>query len=162
MTFQFPTRSLWDEISPLPLAIGGILVVTLVVQLARPAPTPAVTQGAANWRAPVTRTVGPIPDYPQILAKSLFTPARGASDGAAQSASTSLADYTVAGVASVGGRGLAIFRGPGAETVSLRAGQALLGWRLASVSNTGIVLQQGDARRTVAVGSSAGSKAGAQ
>lgn len=160
---QFPSRSLWDEISPLPLVIGGVLVVSLVVQLARPASVPVASPPYANWRPPVTRVAAPIPDYPQILAKPLFSPARGASRaGAGQSAATSLGDYTLAGVASIGGRGLAIFHGPGNETASLHPGEALLGWRLASVNGAGVVLRQGDAQRTVAVGSSAGSKAGPQ
>ena len=149
---------------PLPLAIGALLVLTLVVQLARPSPTPAARAAPPAYQ-PSALSAGPAtPDYPQILARPLFTPARGLSGGAGadQSASTALSDYVLVGVASVGGRGVAILRGPAGETVSLHAGQALLGWQLAAIGRDGVVLQQGDVRRKVAVSSPAAPKPGTQ
>jgi hypothetical protein len=85
---------------------------------------------------------------------------RGAA-GASQAASTTLSDYSVVGVVRVGARGEAILRGPAGETISLRAGETLLGWRLAAVHQAGIVLQQGDIKREVAVASPAAPKTGA-
>ncbi len=161
MTLPSPTWSLRDEIDPLPLSIGALLVLTLVVQMARPAPTPS-DHAAAPVAAPLTAMAAPtpVPDTASILAHPLFTPGRGLAGaaGASEAASTTLSDYTLVGVFRVGGRGEAILRGPGGETVSLRAGETLLGWRLAAVDQAGIVLQQGDIRRAVAVASSAAPK----
>jgi hypothetical protein len=141
----------------LPLATGGLLVVTLVVQLARPGPAPIPRQATADARPAISRTAAAIADYPRILTRPLFDPARGASGGgaASASASTSLGDYTLVGVASVGGRAEAVLRGPGGETISLRPGEALLGWQIAAIDHGGMVLEQGDVRRAVAVGAPA-------
>ncbi|HEX2816772.1 MAG TPA: hypothetical protein VHN39_10270, partial [Phenylobacterium sp.] len=67
-------------------------------------------------------------------------------------------DYTLVGVAHVGSRSEAVFRGASGEVVSLRLGEALLGWRLADVEPGGIVLQQGDVARTIRVASPAAPK----
>lgn len=147
----------------MPLAVGGLLVVTLIVQLARPDAAPAPKPAAIQQRPVAARAVAPIADYPQILARPLFNPARGASGVAAagDAASTNLGDYTLVGVASVGGRGEAVLRGPGGQVIDLKAGEALLGWRVAEIGTAGVVLEQGDARRTVAVGAVAAPKTGA-
>jgi len=160
----FPTWSLRDEIDPLPLAIGAVLVVTLVIQLARPTSLPADHDaGQAPQRARVP-AVTATPDYPQILSRPLFNPARGAigQAGAGQAASTTLSDYTLVGVSSVGGRGSAVLRGPAGEVVSLHVGEALFGWQVAAIDHVGMVLRQGDVRRVVAVSSSAAPKTSAQ
>jgi hypothetical protein len=163
LTLPFLSRSLRDEIEPLPLALGGLLVVTLVVQLARPGPTLSDQREAFAWR-PVATTSAPsvLGDYPRILERPLFTPSRGAAGAGAagQSAATSLGDYTLVGVASVGGRGVAVLRGPGGAVASLHAGEALLGWRIAEISRAGVVLEAGGVRRAVAVGAPAEAKAG--
>jgi hypothetical protein len=144
------------------LALGGLLVVTLVVQLARPAPASSDGREAFAWR-PAAATSAPVVtgDYPRILERPLFTPARGASGAGAagQSAGTSLGDYTLVGVASVGGRGVAVLRGPGGAVASLHPGEALLGWRIAEIGRGGVVLEAGGVRRVVAVGEPAEPKA---
>lgn len=164
MTLPFPTWSLRDEIDPLPLSIGALLVVILVVQLARPEPAPADQSAAHPLRFAPAPLAAATPDYPQILSRPLFSPTRGAAGGAGadQAASTTLSDYTLVGVTIMKGRGEAILRGPAGEVVSLRAGEALLGWRVAQIEQGAIVLQQGDVRRTVAVAGSAAPKPGAQ
>jgi len=139
-------------------------VVILVVQLARSEPTQGAS-GAAH--APGFVPAPPIAatrDYPQILSRPLFTPARGAAGGAGadQAASTTLGDYTLVGVTIVKGRGEAILRGPAGEVVNLHFGEALLGWRVAQIGQGGIVLQQGAVRRAVPVAGSAAPKPGAQ
>lgn len=148
----------------MPLSIGVLLVVTLVVQLARPERL-AMDRGAAHPMgfAP-TSAIATTPDFPRILSRPLFTPARGAAGGtgADQAASTSLGDYSLVGVTIVKGQGSAILRGPAGQVVNLRAGEALLGWRVARIGQGGIVLQQGDVRRAVPVGASAAPKPGAQ
>jgi hypothetical protein len=152
--------SLRDEIDPAPLWIGLLLMAGLAVQLAWPAPAPA--DRAARHVAPAAPPPAAAPplDYPQILARPLFTPARGAASDAAigQTASAALSDYTLVGVAHVGSRSEAVFRGASGEVVSLRLGEALLGWRLADVEPGGIVLQQGDVARTIRVASPAAPK----
>ena len=160
----FPTWSLRDEIDPLPLSIGALLVLTLVVQIARPTPTPAARDAGPAPRFGLMATPAATPDYPQILARPLFNPARGVAGAAAagEAASTSLSDYTLVGVVSIGGRGEAILRGPAGEVVNLHAGEALLGWRIAAIGQGGVVLQQGDVRRTVTVSSPAAPKTGPQ
>lgn len=144
------------------MALGGLLVVTLVVQLARPGATAPDQREAFAWR-PAAATSAPsvVGDYQRILERPLFTPSRGAAGagGAGQSAATSLGDYTLVGVASVGGRGVAVLRGPGGATASLHVGEALLGWRVAEIGHTGVVLEAGGVRRTVAVGAPAEAKA---
>ena len=139
-------------------------MVAMAVQLAWPGPKPSGR--AARPPAPPTPVVASAvaPDYPQILSRPLFTPSRGAAGAglASQAASTVLSDYTLAGVTHVGGRGEAVMRGPGGEVVSLRPGDTLLGWQVAAVERGGIVLQQGDIRRVIAVSSSAAPKTGAQ
>jgi hypothetical protein len=138
-------------------------VVILAVQLVRPAPAPHVHGEAAAPPAFAPPVAPPARDYLAILAHPLFNPARDAGEagGAELSAATSLSDYRLVGVASVGGRGEAVLRGPAGEVVSLRPGEALLGWRLAQVGPGGAVLEQGDVRRTVAPGASAAPKAAA-
>ncbi len=112
--------------------------------------------------APAPR-VAPVRDYPQILSRPLFSPSRAAGGaGGGQAASTTLSDYTLVGVTIVKGQGLAILRGLGGEVANLRAGDALLGWRVAQIGQGGIVLQQGDVQRTVSVAASAAPKPGAQ
>jgi hypothetical protein len=164
LTLPSPIWSLRDEIDPLPLSIGVLLMVAMAVQLAWPSPRPS--DRAAGLQAPPAPAVAPsmTPDYPQILSRSLFTPSRSAAGAglASQAASAVLSDYTLVGVAHVGGRGEAVMRGPGGEVVSLRAGDSLLGWQVAEVGQASIVLQQGDIRRVVAVSSSAAPKTGAQ
>ena len=144
----------------MPLAIGGLLVVTLVVQLARPASAPTAQRAEPPWRPASAGSLAGAPDYPGILSRPLFNPARGAAGaaGADQAASANLGDYSLAGVAIVRGRGVAVLRGPAGEAVSLREGDALLGWRLAAISHDGIVLQQGDVRRVVRAGAAAAPK----
>jgi hypothetical protein len=164
LTLPSHIRSLRDEIDPLALSIGVLLVLTLVVQMARPAPTPIDHAAALMAVPPITRAMAaPVPDATPILAHPLFTPGRGLAGaaGASQAASTTLSDYSVVGVVRVGARGEAILRGPAGETISLRAGETLLGWRLAAVHQAGIVLQQGDIKREVAVASPAAPKTGA-
>lgn len=160
----FPTWSLRDEIDPLPLTIGAVLMLTLVVQLARPAATPPDRGVGPQARPELSPASTATPDYARILSRPLFTPGRGAAGAAGvdQAASTSLSDYTLVGLASVGGRGEAVFRGPAGDVVSLRAGEALLGWQVAAIERDGIVLQQGDVRRKVQVASPAAPKLGAQ
>ena len=140
-----------------------MLVVTLVVQLARPEPMPADRSTAHVARFAPAPPIAATRDYPQILSRPLFTPARGAVGGARadQAASTTLSDYTLVGVTIVQGRGSAILRGPAGEVVNLRTGEALLGWRVAQIGQGGIVLQQGDVRRAVSVAASAAPKPGA-
>lgn len=136
----------------------------IAVQLAWPSPAPADhATGPTALAAPIAAADLPL-DYPQVLARPLFTPARSATGavGAGQTASAILSDYILVGVAHVAGRSEAVLRGPSGEVVSLRPGEALLGWRLAAVEAGGIVLQQGDIRRTVAVASPAGPKMGSQ
>ena len=169
MTLPSPIRprqawSLRDEIDPLPLSIGALLVVTLVVQLARPAPAPVDHALRTESQLAPTPISTAAPDYPQILSRSLFTPGRGLAGGAGadQTASATLSDYTLVGVASVGGRGVAVLRGPSGNSVSLHAGESLLGWQVAAIGQGGVVLQQGDVRRQVAVSSPAAPKTGAQ
>ena len=147
----------------MPLALGGALMLTLIVQLARPAPAPTYRYPDMVWRPAAIQAPARAPDYSGILSRPLFTPARGAAGGSGvdQAASTTLSDYTLVGVASVGGRGEAILRGPAGEVVNLRVGEALLGWDLASIGRGGIVLRQGDVQRAVAVSSSAAPKTGA-
>jgi hypothetical protein len=147
----------------LALSIGVLLVLTLVVQMARPAPAPIDHAAAPLSAPPITLSMAaPIPDATPILAHPLFTPGRGLAGaaGANQAASTTLSDYVLIGVVRVGPRGEAILRGPGGA-ISLHAGDTLLGWRLAAVDQAGIVLQQGDIKRGVAVASPAAPKTGA-
>lgn len=156
--------SLRDEIDPAPLAAGALLIVTLAVQLAWPTPAPVV-RSAARVVLPPPVAADRLPaDYPQVLAHPLFSPSRGAGGEAAigQSAAAALSDYTLAGVARVGGRGEAVFRTAAGETLTLRTGEALLGWRLAAVEPGGVILQQGELTRAVKVSASAGPKSGAQ
>ena len=164
MTLPSPTWSLRDEIGPLPFSIGVLLVLTLIVQVARPEPAPIDYTAAPRAPPPMTRAVAaPVWDASPILAHPLFTPGRGLAGaaGANQSASATLSDYVLLGIVRVGARGEAILRGPGGETISLRPGETLLGWRLAAVDQSGIVLQQGAIKRGVAVASPAGPKTGA-
>jgi hypothetical protein len=155
LTLPFPTRSFRDDLDPLPLSIGALLVVSLVVQLARPAPAPQNRGPFIAPALPQPLSAAPSPDGREILARPLFSPGRGAG-GAGQAASTSLSDYVVAGVAVVGGRGVAIFRGPAGEVLSLHPGDVLLGWRVAEIGRAAVVLQQGDIRRSAPVGAGAG------
>ena len=162
----FPTWSVRGEHHPSTLSVGALsvgvlLVVTLAAQLARPAPPAPVDHGGPLTPPPApTPPSITAPDYPRILARPLFAPARGAAgaDDAAQAASTSLSDYTLVGVVSVAGRAEAILRGPADQIVGLRAGQALLGWQVATIGRAGVVLRRGDDRRVVAVSSTAGPK----
>lgn len=135
-------------------------MVSLVVQLARPTPAPVAGDvGAAPFLGPQPRPA-PIPDYPRILERTLFSPSRGAEGaaGMAGAASTALGDYTLVGVASVGGRGEAVWRGAAGEVISLHPGDVLMGWRLAEVGHGGVVLEQAGLRRTVPAGASAAPK----
>jgi hypothetical protein len=156
--------SLRDEIDPAPLAMGALLIAALAVQLAWPTPAP-VARNTGRVVLPASVAADRLPvDYPQVLARPLFTPSRGAAGdaAAAQSAAAALSDYTLAGVARVGGRGEAIFRTASGETISLHTGEALLGWRLAAIEPGGVILQQGELSRAVKVSASAGPKTGAQ
>ncbi len=156
----FPTRSLRDEIDPLTFSIWALLVVTFVAQLAWPTPAPSLSSGRPATPLPPAPQGEATPNFPGILARPLFNPARGAA-GASEAASTQLSDYTLVGVASVGGRGLAVFKGPGGAVATLRVGQALLGWRVSRVGADGVTLAQGDVRRDVPVSASAAGKTGA-
>jgi hypothetical protein len=139
-------------------------MLTLVVQLARPASAPVQAKiEAAVWLAPTPPSVT-TPDYPGILSRSLFTPARAgaAGAGADDPASTTLSDYGLVGVAIVKGQGTAILRGPTGVVRALHEGDALLGWRLAAIGRDSIVLRQGDVSRVVPVSPAATSKIPAQ
>ena len=145
----------------MPLSIGALLVVTLVVQLARPEPMRA-DRGASRPLQFAPEPMGGAPrDYPRILARPMFTPARGV-EGPDQAVFTTLSDYTLVGVTIVNGRGSAILRSSAGDVVNLRAGEALLGWRVAQIGPGGIILQQGDIRRAVPVSAPAAPKPGAQ
>jgi hypothetical protein len=139
------------------------LVVSLIAQLAWPTREPPAKVHPNMAVSPAASVIAPASDYSQILARPLFNPARGAAGaaGAEQAASTSLSDYTLVGLAMVGGRGEAVFRGPAGEVLSLRTGEALLGWRIVAISPAGAVLGQGDIRRMVPVSTSAAAKTGA-
>ncbi|THD60625.1 hypothetical protein [Phenylobacterium sp.] len=144
-----------DEIDPAPLWIGGLLILGLVLQLAWPAPAPASRAARpAALPAPLASSVLPL-DYPQILVRPLFAPARGLTAAQGQTASAALSDYTLVGVEQVGNRSEAVFRSAAGDVLSVRLGEALLGWRLAAVEPGGAVLQQGDVTRTIRVASSA-------
>ena len=138
-------------------------MVSLVVQLARPTPAPAGGDVAAAPAVGAAPVAAPVPDYPRILERPLFNPARGAegATGAGQAASTALGDYTLVGVASIGGRGEAIWRGATGEVISLHAGDTLMGWRVAEIGRAGVVLEQTGVRRMVAAGASAAPKTAA-
>jgi hypothetical protein len=131
-------------------------MVGLVVQLSWPSPTPAgVTARLAS--PPVPTATAPLPlDYPLVLERSLFAPARGGQGaGGVGTAAAALSDYTLVGVVRAGAHGQAVFRATSGEVVSLHEGEALLGWRLAAVERNGVVLQQGDVRRTIPVSTDA-------
>ena len=142
-----------------------MLIAGLAVQLAWPAPQstdPAAAARRAAPPAPPPSAVLPL-DYPQVLARPIFTPTRGAAaDAGGDSASASLSDYTLSGVARVGGGSLAVFRGAAGDVKSLRLGQALVGWRLVAVKPDSVVLQQGEVTREVRVAASAAPKPGVQ
>jgi hypothetical protein len=159
-----PTWSLRDEIDPLPLAIGALLMLTLVVQLARPATAPVPAKVEAAVRPAPTAPSVTAPDYPGILSRSLFAPGRGGAGGLGTDdpASTTLSDYGLVGVAIVKGQGTAILRGPTGVVRSLHEGDTLLGWRLAAIGRDSIVLRQGDVSRLVPVSPAATSKISAQ
>ncbi len=144
--------------------MGALLIAALAVQLAWPTPAP-VARTAARVALPAPVAADRLPaDYPRVLARPLFSPSRGAAGDAAagQSASAALSDYTLVGVARVGGRGEAVFRDASGGTISLRTGEALLGWRLAAIEPGGVILQQGELTRAVKVSALAGPKTGAQ
>jgi len=156
------TLSPRDEIDPAPLWIGVLLTMGLAVQLAWPTPAPvdhAVRRAALPTLA--ASTVLPL-DYPQILARPLFAPARGLAAAQGQTASAALSDYTLVGVSRVGSRGEAVFRSASGDVLSLRLGETLLGWRLAAVEAGGIVLQQGEVTRTIKVASPVAPPTGAR
>ena len=95
--------------------------------------------------------VGVVGDYPQILARPLFTPTRNPSDSGLAPVGAQLSDYSVVGTAVARGAGTAVVRDSTGQMRSLRVGDTLLGWRLAAIRPDGIVLEGAGGQRMVPV-----------
>jgi hypothetical protein len=142
LTSPFRMSSLRDRIDPVPALIAVGLLAAMGVQFL--IPIPGVPVGPA---IPQARPLAPIPiapasDYPQVLARPLFTPSRGGSDAAGGAAGAALADYTFAGAIFSQGVGSAILKGPAGVVRSLHVGDTLLGWQVSAVRPDQLVLQR--------------------
>ena len=140
----------------MPAAIGVGLVAILVLQLARPGPDlqPAVRTPQARPLAAVAMT--PAPTVSQALARPLFSPTRSGTDsaGGGGEASASLADYMFVGTTFARQAGTAIVRTSAGSSRSLHVGDGLLGWTVAVIHPSEMVLERQAERMTVTVNSS--------
>ena len=130
-------------------ALLGVLAAQFIIP--RSSQVPRLARATPRVVSPVP--VGAVGDYPQILSRPLFTPTRNPSDSglAGASANVRISDYSVLGTAIARGLATAVMRGPGEQTRSLRVGDTLLGWRVASIRRDGVVLEGAGGERTVPV-----------
>ena len=139
------------ELEPLPAAVSLLLAATIGLQLAVRPVTVVPPVVAAPLPRIVTATAIPVPDYPAIAARPVFSPSRrGGDDG---SAATVIGDFALLGTARAGGIATALFRGPGGGVLNLRSGGMVAGWRLAGIGRGRALLIKGGASVTMTAGS---------
>ena len=142
MTLAFPVPSRRADVGPAPLAAAALLLTILLVQLVLPHPATAPKRRAVRPVPIADPAVAVVPDYPQILARPLFSPTRSSAEaGADGSASAQLSDFSVVGVAIGQGLASAVLRGPGGETRMLKPGDRLIGWTVAAIRRDAVVLE---------------------
>ncbi len=153
-----PARVPWT-----PALLGGALALGAVAQLALPPSPPPVEPTAAPARALRRLTaavIAPAPapplDYPAILQRALFDPARSASAlSAPGAAGPAAATFTLLGVALARGRAAAVVRDGAGAVHTLSPGEALAGWRLVSVGRERAALSDGTVVLPLRVGAPA-------
>ena len=161
---KFPPPGRPFAVEPLPAALAALLTGGVAMQLALPGATqlPELLSGRARVSFTVAPATIPAVADPVINTRPLFSPTRTAAQPASKAgtpgvqAPLTIADYALAGTAVArGSAATAAFRLGSGQTVTVRVGERIAGWRLAAVARDGVAITRGRARRALRVGQSA-------
>jgi hypothetical protein len=149
------------DIGLVPGALATLLLAALILQVLLPVTTESsasVAPFAGRTTTPASRQtseppIAAVADFPQILARPLFSPTRTSADAVSEAgaAAAQLSDYTVVGSASARGRAMAVLRSATGQVLTVHTGDTLLGWRVAAIGRDAVVFEVDGRKRILPV-----------
>jgi len=107
-------------------------------------------------RRPRLATLLPLPEYPAILRSPVIAPDRRPGQaGLPSPGGGALEGWAALGAAAGGGAATGVVSGPGGAVKTLRQGETLEGWRLATVDRMKLTFERNGARHVLDIGAPA-------